>query len=257
LSIFHCPFFIEKVLLAIDIGNTSIKFGTFDGEALASKFIIPTHREYEADDLTAAVADRLPANVRGVIVSSVVPEIDGAVADFVSVKLGTEARFVKASDDFGLKFGFPVDRVGTDRLVNSFAAAAKYGVPVIVAAFGTATTIDVVGKNREYRGGLIAPGPATAAKALRAVTSKLPEVDIAEPPNVIGTDTVTAIRSGIFYSQIGLVETAARHIKAEIGEARLVATGGFAHLIAAHCKDVYAVDANLTLEGLKKLADSY
>jgi type III pantothenate kinase len=242
------------MLLAIDIGNTSIKFGIFEGDSLIRKFVIPTRLDHTPTEIKEAVSDDLHEEFNAVIACSVVPETNAAVAGFVSHFLGRETRFIEANDDFGLVFGFPVDGTGSDRLVNASAAADKYGRPVIVCSLGTATTIDVVSRNGEYLGGLIAPGMSTAAKALRLLTSKLPEVEIAEPANVIAVSTIAAIRSGIFYSQIGLLETAVRHIKAEIGEdARVVATGGFAHLIANKCRSVDVVDGDLTLEGLKML----
>ena len=242
------------MLLAIDIGNTAIKLGTYDGDRLTSKFVIPTRRDYGVAELRKAINGQLDGGFKYAIVSSVVPEIDRAIAGYVSHFSGVEARFVRTTDDFDLTFNYPIHEAGTDRLVNSFAAAEKYGVPMIVIGFGTATTIDVIDRNREHRGGLIAPGPATTAKALQIVASKLPEVEIAEPPNVISTSTITSIQAGIFYSQIGLVEAAVPDIRAEIGEdARVVATGGFAHLIAHKCRSVDVVDGDLTLEGLKML----
>lgn len=242
------------MLLAIDIGNTSIKFGVFDGDQLTSKFVIPTSRDYSVEHLRKAVNGQLDGGFKNAIVSSVVPEIDRAITEYLSHFSRAETQFIKTTDDFDLTFSYPIHEAGTDRLVNSFAAAGKYGVPTIVIGFGTATTIDVIDRSREHRGGLIAPGPATTAKALQIVASKLPEVEIAEPPNVISTTTITSIQSGIFYSQIGLVETAVPDIKAEIGEdARVVATGGFAHLIADKCRSVDVVDGDLTLEGLRML----
>jgi type III pantothenate kinase len=245
------------VLLAVDIGNTSAKFGVFDGHDLISKFVIPTKRDYAIDEIADAIGGRISDSVTDAIVSSVVPEIDGIFSAFLTGRLGMTTRFVQTSDDFGLRFDFHTDTTGTDRLVNSAAAAEKFGVPVAVIAFGTATTIDAVDAERRHRGGLIAPGPATTAKALRIATAKLPEVEIAEPTNVLATNTIDAIRSGIFYSQVGLIESAVRHIKAEIGDAKVVATGGFAPLIAAKCKEVDAVDVDLTLEGLRMLHDRW
>jgi len=242
------------MFLAIDIGNTSIKFGVFEGDRLVSKFAIPTKREYDAAALGEIVNGRLVERFTDSLISSVVPEVDAALAEFVSNAFGIEARFVRTSDDFGLTFKFPVDETGADRLINSSAAAEKYGVPCVVVAFGTATTIDVVDRNREYRGGLIAPGPATTAKAVQIAASKLPEVEIVEPPNLIGTTTVTAIQSGIFYSQIGLIDAAIPHIKAEIGDdAKVIATGGFARLIAERSKSIDVIDEELTLDGLRML----
>ena len=242
------------MLLAIDIGNTSIKFGIFEGDRLTSKFAIPTKRDYDADGLREALHSQLSSDITSTIVSSVVPEIDSAVAEYLSRSAGIPPVFVKASDDFNLTFNFAIDEIGTDRLINSSAAAEKYGVPCIVVGFGTATTIDVVNSAREYLGGMIAPGPATAAKALNIVTSKLPEVEIAEPPNIIGTTTLAAIQSGIFYGQIGLVDTAVNSVKAETGsDAKVIATGGFARLIANKCRSIDVTDPDLTLDGLRML----
>jgi type III pantothenate kinase len=240
------------MLLAVDIGNTSIKFGLFDDGEIASTHITHPPNAREADGIAAAVGSWLPKTVSGAIVSSVVPEIDAAMGEYLSTR--TSAYFVKTSDDFGLSFRFPIDGAGTDRLVNSFAAAELYGVPCIVIAFGTATTVDAVGRDREFLGGLIAPGPATTAKALGLAASKLPEVEIAEPPNVINTNTIQSIQAGIFYSQIGLVEAAIPNVKSEIGDdAKVIATGGFAPLIADKCRSVDFVEPNLTLLGLKML----
>ena len=242
------------MLLAVDIGNTSVKFGTFENDELTSKFVIPTVREYTSKELREAVNGRLAGSFSYALISSVVPEVDKSFAEFIGGSFGIEPRFITTTDDFDLTFNFAVNEIGIDRLVNSFAASQKYGAPCIVIAFGTATTIDVVDRNREHLGGLIAPGPTANAKALQIVASKLPEVEIAEPPNVINTTTVSAIQSGIFYSQIGLVEEAIPHIRSEIGDdAKVVATGGFAHLIADKCRSVDLIDTDLTLEGLRML----
>ena len=249
-SIVHFLF----VLLTLDIGNTAMKFGVFDGDTLVSKFVIPTRREYSEDEISAEVAKRIPSGVSGSIVSSVVPEVNDAVQSFLTSALKQSPRFVSPTDDLGLTFNFPVEDAGTDHLINSFAAAELFGVPCIVIAFGTATTIDVVNREREHRGGLIAPGPRATAKALQIITSKLPEVEIYEPPNVMSTNTVDAIRSGIFYSQIGLIEAAIPPIRSEIGEdAKVIATGGFAPLFAGSCRVIEYIEPDLTLLGLKML----
>jgi type III pantothenate kinase len=241
------------MLLAVDIGNTSIKFGLFDGDEIASTHIIPTVRNSTAADIAAATDAWLPGNLSAAIVSSVVPELDATIVEFLENRAPTFA-LVRATDDLGLAHNFPIDDAGTDRLVNAFAAAELHGVPCVVIAFGTATAIDAISRERGHLGGLIAPGPATSAKALGLVASKLPEVEIAEPPFVIATTTENAIQAGIFYSQIGLVESAVAHIKNEIGcDAKVVATGGFAPLIAAKCRSIDLVEPNLTLLGLKML----
>ncbi|MBV9242873.1 MAG: type III pantothenate kinase [Acidobacteria bacterium] len=241
------------MLLAIDIGNTAMKFGVFGGDELTSKFVIPTRRDYTHDELSNAIAPHLADAPEGVIFSSVVPELDVTVNELF-LRGGLAPRQVTTSDDFGLTFNFSVEEAGTDRLVNSFAATELHGAPCIVIAFGTATTIDAVNKDKEHIGCLIAPGPKTTAKALELIASKLPEVEIAEPPNVVSTTTATAIQSGIFYSQIGLIETAIPHIQAEIGDkANVIATGGFAALFADKTLLIDHIEPDLTLLGLKML----
>src|SRR4051794_32143533 len=120
------------MLLAVDIGNTSIKFGHFDDDRLISKFVIPTSRGYDDESIRDAVDGQMQNEFTAAIVSSVVPEIDSSFSAFVFNQFGVEARFIKTTDDFGLTFSFPIDEAGTDRLVNSFAASQKYGTPCIV-----------------------------------------------------------------------------------------------------------------------------
>ena len=243
------------MLLAIDIGNSSIKFGVFDGENLFSKFSIPTTRGLTVDDLEFAIGRSLGLPISSAIACSVVPELDPPLSTFLKKALGVDVFFVTNDFPFGLVVKYePLEAAGTDRLVNSFAAAEKYGVPCIVCSFGTATTIDVVNESRELLGGLIAPGMATMAKALHLNTAKLPEVNIRSLDSVISHTTETSIQSGIFYSQIGLVESTAARIKNEIGDSpTVVATGGFASLIAENTGVIDVVDENLLLDGLRML----
>ena len=242
------------MLFTLDIGNTAMKFGVFDGDTLASKFVIPTRRDYTDAELAAEVSGRIPGDIDASIFSSVVPQVNEAVRAYLTSTVSGTVRMVEPTDHLGLIFNFPIADAGTDHLINSFAAAELYGAPCIVISFGTATTIDVVNRQREHRGGLIAPGPKATARALEIVASKLPHVEIHEPPNVINTNTADAIRSGIFYSQVGLVDTAIPHIKSEIGEdAKVIATGGFAPLIAGSCRHIDHIEPDLTLLGLKML----
>jgi type III pantothenate kinase len=239
--------------LAVDIGNTAIKFGLFEGEKLTSKFVTSTAAGHDREELVREIGDRIGA-VDAVIVSSVVPEVNATVLDVLTKQTGREPRLVKPTDDMGLLIDFPVVDAGTDHLINAFAGAELYGAPCVVVAFGTATTIDVVTRERQHIGGLIAPGPRATAKALELIASKLPEVEIIEPPRLVNTNTVDAIRAGILYSQIGLVETAVPHIRSQVGEdARVIATGGFARLIAPKCDVIDIIDADLTLHGLRLL----
>ena len=243
------------MLLAVDIGNSSIKFGVYDGETLLSKFSIPTSHDSTVDYLKSAIGSDMDDPISSAIVCSVVPDLNGALAAFVKSSLNIDALFVTNYFPFGLKINYePVEAAGTDRLVNAFAALENYGVPCIVCSFGTATTIDVVNKDRELLGGLIAPGMATMAKALRLNTAKLPEIEIKPHDSAINRTTETSIRAGIIYSQVGLVESTVARIRAEIGgDPRVIATGGFASMIAESTSVIEIVDENLLLDGLRVL----
>ncbi len=244
------------MLLAVDIGNSSVKFGVFDGETIVSKFSIPTTNGVTVENLHSAVGNRLDLRISSVIVCSVVPEIDIPLNLYLT-KFGVDVVFVTNDFPFGLTIKYePLESAGTDRLVNSFAAAEKYSVPCILCSFGTATTIDVVNKNHELLGGLIAPGMATMARALHSNTAKLPEVEIKAPDSVIGHTTETSIQSGIFYGQVGLAESVVSRIKNEMGKGlKVVATGGFASMIAENTDVIDIVDENLLLDGLRLLSD--
>jgi len=243
------------MLLAVDIGNSSIKFGVFDRDNLTTKISIPTNREYTADDIAAEIGEHLPIYVDSAIFCSVVPEVEKAIVEYVERSFHIKPRFVRSTDDVGLKIGFNVETTGTDRLVNAFAAAEKYGKPCVVVSFGTATTIDVVNKDGEYLGGLIAPGMKVSARALSLAASKLPEVEIQKPEHVIANTTETAIQSGIVYGQIAMVEGLISRVINELGDKPMViATGGFAGLVTREIRLLDTVDTDLTLEGLNRLA---
>lgn len=261
------------MLLAIDIGNSRIKFGVFDDARLISKFSIPTIRDDSPDWIRNAVGDNLPERISSAIVCSVVPQIEAALRELIEGLYGVMPTFVNNSFDFGLTIKYePPDSVGTDRLVNAFSAVRKYGKPCIVCSFGTATTVDAVNSNSEYLGGIIAPGMNTLAEALHLTTSKLPKIEIEKPDRVIGNTTVDSIQSGIFYGYIGLVEGILTKMTAELlsappavaggdvkdGSAEkptVIATGGFAQIIADECDLIEIVDESLTLEGLKLLLE--
>jgi pantothenate kinase, type III len=250
-SIFHFPFSI--MLLAVDIGNSSIKFGVFDRDKLVSKLSIPTNKNSTSEDFDRTVAENLSQNISAVIVASVVPEIEKPLNEFATRRYGTPPIFVDGSFDFGLKIRYePASALGIDRIITASAAAIKYGVPCIVCSFGTATTVDVVNADREYLGGIIAPGMNTMAEALHLKTSKLPKVEIARPKSVIGNTTVGSIQSGIFYGYIGLADGIISRMTAELDlNPRIVATGGFATLIAKEISAIRDIDESLLLEGLQ------
>lgn len=242
------------MLLAVDIGNSAIKFGLFDGQRLTSKFSIPTSSDLHSAELITKVGNE---TISEALVCSVVPRVNSQVRDAINAAFGINVRFVTNDMDFGLDIKYePLTAAGTDRLVNAFSAAEKYGTPVIACSFGTATTIDVVDKNRVLLGGLIAPGMKTMAKALHLNTAQLPEIEIDAPKCIINHTTETSIKAGVFYSQIGLVESSITRIKKEIGDnPKVVATGGFASMIAENTDVIDVVDQNLLLDGLRILAE--
>ena len=241
------------MLLAVDIGNTNTKFSVFDGHDLIARFSVPT-----ASSISDLVSS-FTGPINNAIVCSVVPDATDRLAGVLRRKIGITPIVVTNDRDFGLDIKYePLGSLGTDRLVNSFGAAEKYGVPCIVCSFGTATTIDAVSETREFLGGLIAPGVKTMARALDLDTAQLGEVDIADTANVLNQTTETSIQAGIFFSQIGLVEAVVSKMKNEIGNnAAVVATGGFGSMIAAGTKVIEHVDENLTLDGLRILHERF
>lgn len=241
------------MLLAIDIGNSSIKFGVYKDEILVEKFTIPSVRNQTAEELHRQISSHLIREISNVVISSVIPELNDSFRAFCEKHLHVKAIFVDSSFDFGLKIKyFPPENLGSDRIVAAFAASEKYGKPCIVCDFGTAATIDAVNSKSEYLGGIITPGPNTLGEALFLKTSKLPRVEIKKPENVIGNSTVSSIQSGIFYGYIGLVEGILRRMKIELNETpKVIATGGFAKLIAENCELIEIVDENLMLDGLR------
>ncbi|MBK8465065.1 MAG: type III pantothenate kinase [Chloracidobacterium sp.] len=239
------------MFLAVDIGNTSTKFGIFNGEHLTSKFSIPTDKECTASDLRSLIGSEQA--ISNAAVCSVVPERGTLLTNAIRDAFGIRTLSITNDLAFGLKINYqPLSTLGTDRLVNSFAAAEKYGMPCIVCSIGTATTFDVVSEMRELLGGMIAPGMKTMAKALHLYTAKLPEVEIKRPESVLGNTTVESIRSGVYYGHVAMIEGVIQKIKNEInGVPKVVATGGFASMVAENTSLIDIVDENLLLDGLR------
>jgi type III pantothenate kinase len=239
------------MLLAVDIGNSAIKFGLFEGEVLTSKFSIPTKRNAAIDEISLAVDDRLSNSIDAAIVCSVVPEIDPPMRDFLRGLVETNPVFLDNSFDFGLKINYkPLDALGTDRLVNASAAVEKYGAPCIVCSLGTATTIDVVSADREFLGGIIAPGLDALTDALHSKAPRLPKVEVSRPKSVIGNSTSGSIQSGIYYGYVSLIEGLLVRLRSESGVTRIVGTGGNAENLSAEFAGIMSVDPDLTLRGL-------
>lgn len=239
------------MLLAVDIGNSAIKLGVFDDQDEL------VERHTLDPESTAIAADFINSPVKRAIVSSVVPHLTPLVSASIEAKFNIEPEIVANDRDLGLKIRYrPIEDAGNDRLVNSAAAAHLYGVPCVVISFGTATTVDVVSKDHELLGGLIAPGVKMSVAALHEKTARLPLVEIDGEFSPTSETTDTSIRSGVILSQIGLVETVLARIAGEIGKPKVIATGGYAAKFAELCDAIDVIDRDLTLKGLCRLAKS-
>jgi type III pantothenate kinase len=250
-----------SVLLALDAGNSNITIGAFEGKTLISQWRLRTVHEQTADEWGILLHNLFgPANldiaqVDGMIVSSVVPPIDSTLAAMAERYFHMSAMFVGPRTDLGItnKYDNPYE-VGADRLVNGVAGFTKYGGPCVVVDMGTTINFDVISKNGEYLGGAIAVGIGIAVDALFSKTARLPLVDFRPPKNVIGTNTVASIRSGLYYGAIGMIDGILEHMVNSLGpDTALVATGGQAHMIVAGSRYLKTVDEHLTLEGLQMI----
>ncbi len=253
------------MLCAIDVGNTNIVIGLFEQEQLRAQWRIATHHHRTADEYAALFNDLLrgqgfePKKISGLIFSSVVPPLTPVIAELSRRVANVEPLEVDHTLKTGLTLRIDVPtELGADRLVNAAAAYARYGGPVIIVDFGTATTICAVTGTGEYVGGAIAPGIMIAAEALFQRAAKLPRIDLVRPAQVIGKNTVAGLQAGILIGFAGLAGTLIRRTQAELApggakKARVIATGGLASLIAPECPEIEEVCPTLTLEGLKLL----
>ncbi len=247
------------MLLVIDVGNTNTVLGLYAGPTLRSTWRVSTSTR-TADELGVLLVglfrhhDVDPTAITGVALCTVVPAQEAVYTEACARYLGQPVRVYGAGGDFGMPV--TVDSpaaLGPDRVVNALAVAARHAPPFLVIDFGTATTFDAVDATGTFVGGAIAPGLGIAAEALFSRTSRLPRVDLRAPPHAIGTNTVAAMQSGLYYGYVGLVDGLAARCKAELGGGRVpcVATGGLARVVAADCHEVDEVDATLTLTGLR------
>jgi type III pantothenate kinase len=257
------------MLLVLDVGNTNTVLGVYSAEEpragakstseLVAHWRVATIRTQTVDEYGVlfrnlfAMANIKVTEVRGIVISSVVPPMDSTLREVCERYFHVKPLFIEP----GVKTGMPVHydnpaEVGADRVVNGVAAFEKYGGPCIVVDFGTATTFDVVSKKGEYMGGVIAFGLGISADALFSRTARLPRVEIRKPRAMIGTNTVGSLQSGLYYGYLGLVDGILERLLAEMGsEVKVVATGGLATLIASGSKYINSVDDLLTLEGLR------
>lgn len=249
------------MLLAIDIGNTNIVWGVFDGDRLVADWRIGTDHSKTTDEYAILLLDLLrvegisPDRVDGVILSSVVPPLTPLFEELAETYFHRLPLNVSAEMETGLIIKYTNPReVGSDRIVNAAAAYRRYGGPLIIVDFGTATTFCAVTADGEYLGGAIAPGLRISAEALYARTAKLPKIELARPKSAIGQDTVASMQAGLVFGYAGLVDELVRRIQQELGrDCFVLATGGLAGLIAPESRSIREVRPQLTLEGLALL----
>ena len=251
------------MLLAIDIGNTNVTLGVFDGEKLHSTYRLATHVNQMPDEYAVLILSLLQN--RGIKASDIT---EGAVSCVVPPLITTFNELFKKYFDIvplfvgpGVKTGIRIRmdnprEVGGDRISNAAGALHLYKPPVIVVALGTATAFDTVSKEGDYLGGAVAPGLAISAEALFTRTAALPRVELVRPKKAIGTNTLAAMQSGIIFGYAGLIDGVVTRIQKELGEkATVVATGGYAGIIAKETKVIDKVNPNLTLIGIKVIHD--
>lgn len=256
------------MLLTFDIGNTNIVIGVFNGEELKANWRVQTDSRRSADELGIVVYQLLQnegfskKDISDVVISSVVPQVMYSTLHMVQKYFSMDPMIIGPGTKTGIhvKYENP-KQVGADRIVNAVAGVRKYGSPLIIVDFGTATTFCAISKNAEYLGGAIIPGIRISSEALYEKAAKLTRVELIKMDKVICTNTNQSIQAGIFYGYVGSVDTIVRKMKQELAEAdgcseadiHVVATGGFAALITEGSGEIDNIDRNLTLEGLNIL----
>ena len=252
------------MLLVIDVGNTNIKYGVWKDDIMLASFRVSSRISRTADEYGSVLVNLLgnsgiqKSDINGIIVSSVIPTLNYTICHMCEYFFGISPLMVGP----GIKTGINIrtenpKEVGADRIVNSVAALKKYGGPVIVIDFGTATTFNVIDKDGALIGGVIAPGIKTSLEGLVHSTAQLPMIELVSPKKVIAKNTETNMQAGIIFGFSGLVDNIVGKIKRELGEdeVKVVATGGLGEIIAKETKSIDTVDRTLTLFGLKTIYD--
>ena len=248
------------MLLTVDVGNTNITFGVFEGEDMKATFRMMSKLSRTSDEYGVSIVMMLKHNnvavekIDGIIVASVVPNIMHALLGGIERYLGKKPLIVGPGIKSGIKIVTENPKeIGPDRIVDAVAAYEKYGGPVLVIDFGTATTYDLVNDKGEFCAGITAPGIRISAKALWEDTAKLPEIEIRRPASILAQNTVTSMQAGLVYGQIGQTEYIINQVRIESGyeNMRVIATGGLGSIIADETDSIEIYDRTLTLDVLR------
>ncbi len=251
------------MLLAFDIGNTNVKAGVFEGDELRANFNLATHVNQMADEYAVFVLNLLrqrgiePADITEGAISCVVPPLMTTFTDMYKRYFDVKPLVVSPGIKTGIRIRYDNPReLGGDRISNAAGALSLYPPPIIVVSMGTATAFDTISKEGDYLGGAVAPGLAIAAEALYTRTAALPRVELVRPKTAIGSNTPAAMQSGIIFGYAGLIDGIVERIQKELGKkAMVVATGGYAEIIAKETKFINEVNPNLTLTGIRVIHD--
>lgn len=250
----------KPMILVIDVGNTNITFGVYDNEEMIATFRIMSKTPRTSDEFGMIITELIAkqgvdkAAIDGVIVASVVPNIMHSLLSSIEKYFHIKPLVVGPGIKTGIKVDTPNPReIGPDRIVDAVAAYEKYGGPVMVIDFGTATTYDLVGADGSFSVGITAPGIRISAKALWEDTAKLPEIEIVMPKSILANETIWSMQAGLMYGQVGQTEYIIKQVKKETGfdDLKVIATGGLGRLISSETKTIDVYDPELTLEGLR------
>lgn len=252
------------MILVIDVGNTNMTYGVYDGEELKASFRMMTKTPRTSDEYGVMITQLLTARqiqteqIEGTIVASVVPDVMHSLTGGINRYIGTKPLIVGPGVKTGIKVVTENPRaIGADRIVDAVAAYEKYGGPVLVLDFGTATTYDLVTEDGNFAAGITAPGIRISSEAMWKQTAKLPNVEIKKPKSILAQETITSMQAGIVYGQIGQTEYIIRKVREESGikNLRTVATGGLGRLISEETDAIDVYDSALTLDGLRIIYD--
>ena len=247
------------MIITIDVGNTNITVGVFNGDEIVASFRMTTKMPRTSDEYGMLLTNLLEQNrihcdeIQDAIIASVVPNVmhslEGAVIKYLNIR----PIVIEPGTKTGIRIVTENPRqIGADRIVDAAAAYEIYGGPVLVLDFGTATTYDLVDATGAFVSGVTAPGIRISAKALWEDAAKLPEIEIKKPDSILAKETITSMQAGLVYGQIGQTEYIVRHMKEEanLGEIKVVATGGLGRIIASETSMIDVYDPNLTLKGM-------